>query len=1058
MKRIKPAFFDKIYRDRLERWEQLERDPELAGPWKQLFRQVQSPRHVLSELLQNADDAGARRVRVWIEKDVFYFEHDGHDFTEEELASLCRFGFSNKRTLHTIGFRGIGFKSTFSLGDSVQLLTPTLAIRFEKQRFTLPIWIEEAPPCEKTQISVRIQDEARKVALQQNLNEWIESPASLLFFSYIEELEIDGRIIQKQRVGEGPVAGSEVIRLLSKREYEVWCFTSEPEPFPDEVLKEISQERDVEDLNLPPCRVQLVLGLPNPQRLYTVLPTGVEVALPFSCNAPFLQDPARSGIKDPATSLTNRWLLERLGRLAGHSMRDWLTNSQLPPKERARAYELLPPPPPREGSSIETEAFRIVFGAFIKAIDAHPILLTIDGKLVHRKACLAPPRSAYKIWKPDYLPELFQTPHKSLLSLHVSDKHRRILAQWNLLENLDEEHLVSRLKEVKSLRRPDSYEGLLKLWSLVWEHRKQLGAVYWQNSDPLLELPLIPVSGEAILYSASQVVRLPQKHENLSEKAWQFLKKLVTVVDPEWIRYLEQEEQKDSKDLENARFLLKELQLDRASTSDRIADSACRNLFSRQDLAPRDYVNMAHLLAALDARTPETFRCITRGDQVRAISDRIIATDDPTIEELLPESWKQAHLLHEAYFEINRDSLCIREQWKRWLSSEKSRFFSFVPLVEKRERYYHRDKVREFLEARGCSGDIEFYAQFQYAEITDYDFPDELKQFWERKSGEDPAIWAKVLSAFLEAFSREYWGPRRHVRLIEANYYNSRPLGISEHIKSGWLRLLSRKPCLWDTYGRPRKPDELYIRTPQTEPLLDIEPFVKAELDTDANEPLLKLLGARDTPDSLEGILERLRALRKAPDPKPLLSEIYKLYQALDRTLPYQWEVLPELKRAFEEESLVLMETHEWGRASEVFRTESEDFPDAPVIHPAVRKLRLWGELGVLEQPTEEHILAWLGRLRSEEVIPEGQIKAVKSALKRYARPIWTRYHHWLTLDNGWRPFSRLKYRLTMRRLVRWKNLYPHIKDLTADFQMLPDSLLEEEPFSQLVDLADAIE
>ena len=55
-----PAYFEEIRRRSRSRWDQLEFDPELAAPWHQLFKQVQSPRHVLSELLQNADDAGAR--------------------------------------------------------------------------------------------------------------------------------------------------------------------------------------------------------------------------------------------------------------------------------------------------------------------------------------------------------------------------------------------------------------------------------------------------------------------------------------------------------------------------------------------------------------------------------------------------------------------------------------------------------------------------------------------------------------------------------------------------------------------------------------------------------------------------------------------------------------------------------------------------------------------------------------------------------------------------------------------------------------------------------------
>jgi hypothetical protein len=80
-----------------------------------------------------------------LSKGVFVFAHNGEDFTEEHFASLCRFGYSNKRALHTIGFRGIGFKSTFSLGDRVSLFTPTLAVNFHRQRFTQPEWMHHGP-------------------------------------------------------------------------------------------------------------------------------------------------------------------------------------------------------------------------------------------------------------------------------------------------------------------------------------------------------------------------------------------------------------------------------------------------------------------------------------------------------------------------------------------------------------------------------------------------------------------------------------------------------------------------------------------------------------------------------------------------------------------------------------------------------------------------------------------------------------------------------------------------------------------------------------------------
>src|SRR5215208_1604000 len=131
-----PEYFGEIRSTASRMWDQLDADSHLAGPWHQLFKQVQSPRHVLSELLQNADDAGATEASVQISDDWFVFSHNGEDFTEEHFGSLCRFGYSNKRALHTIGFRGIGFKSTFSIGDSVELRTPSLAVGFNRARFT----------------------------------------------------------------------------------------------------------------------------------------------------------------------------------------------------------------------------------------------------------------------------------------------------------------------------------------------------------------------------------------------------------------------------------------------------------------------------------------------------------------------------------------------------------------------------------------------------------------------------------------------------------------------------------------------------------------------------------------------------------------------------------------------------------------------------------------------------------------------------------------------------------------------------------------------------------
>lgn len=211
-----PSYFAEIRERASERWDQLEADPELAGPWHQLFRQVQSPRHVLSELLQNADDAGATEAAAEIIDGEFIFEHDGEDFNAEQFSSLCRFGFSNKRNLHTIGFRGVGFKSTFSLGDDVRLVTPTLSVIFHKQRFTQPEWAPLPLAVEgMTEVRVSIKDKAIEEELIRNLEDWRNSPTSLLFFNSIRRLRIGRQEIHWEPLGCGPVEDSEWMSVSS---------------------------------------------------------------------------------------------------------------------------------------------------------------------------------------------------------------------------------------------------------------------------------------------------------------------------------------------------------------------------------------------------------------------------------------------------------------------------------------------------------------------------------------------------------------------------------------------------------------------------------------------------------------------------------------------------------------------------------------------------------------------------------------------------------------------------------------------------------------------------
>ncbi len=77
------------------------------------------------ELLQNADDANARRFHVLSLGSWIICANDGTSFTELDFRALCRSASSGKRRGETIGYRGIGFKSVVGIANEVHLARGT---------------------------------------------------------------------------------------------------------------------------------------------------------------------------------------------------------------------------------------------------------------------------------------------------------------------------------------------------------------------------------------------------------------------------------------------------------------------------------------------------------------------------------------------------------------------------------------------------------------------------------------------------------------------------------------------------------------------------------------------------------------------------------------------------------------------------------------------------------------------------------------------------------------------------------------------------------------------
>ena len=1049
-----PAYFAPIKNGASRRWDQLEADRELAGPWHQLFKQVQSPRHILSELLQNADDAGASEAKVFIQDDRFVFEHNGQDFSEANFGSICRFGYSNKRALHTIGFRGIGFKSTFSLGDRVELYSPTLAVAFERNRFTEPHWIEgQVSTTAATRIEVAIGSQQLRLEVEKNLEEWLKSSVSILFFKNIRRLQVRDKLVHWQSQGAGPIPNSEWMALDGQTDERFLLLRSPEMAFPPEALDEIRKERmlDAQDeTEFPPCRVEILLGANG--KLYVVLPTGVETSLPFACNAPFIQDPARLKIKDPAISPTNRWLLGRAGELAASAMTQWLLQSHAPLTDRSHAYRLMPDVE-RQIDSIETASAAIVGRAFSRTIYGHAVVLTEQGELVPAKAAVHVPLQIFDIWSVDQMATLIARNANAILCRHVAADDRKKLVNWSLIETFAKSDLLTCLRE-QHLPRPRTWAQLLNLWSYI---APEVTSYRMYDAD---QLRINPVQGKGELYAAAEVVRLGEKKLLQSELDWQFLAERLSVLHQDWMRFLTEEHPPNSNILPSrndpavaAWAVLRKIGLGETSDTSAVVERVAKAYFGNGQAKLEHCVQLAQIAAKLNATIGGSFRYAAHDLSLRSIAIGVLYDQDGQLEPLLPEEICRTQVLHPSY--TAHFTSCSRDEWSRWVSSGRASLKTSLPLIQKPTNIHSRASLKSVAEARGLRSELQFPFVTNTFSLEDWDFLESYWEHWQTLSQSDAHIWAKIV---MQLIAHEGgWLRAASAGLLQLSTSGTTKPMTSAPLLPGWLLKLRQKPCLLDSRGIPQLPDELFRRTQATESLIEVEPFVHASVDCESARPLLDLLGVRSIPSGPGRLLDRLRVLAKSDRSPP--HEVEKWYRRLDQMLDgCSTADAFTIKDALRTERLILSNDGTWVTSTGVFLTAAEDdVPGAALIRRSVADLSLWRRVGVAEQPSAELALQWLRSLPSGAVLPTDDVRRARLLQARYPTRVWEDLGHWTNLLGEWIPKNSLVYALSMHSLVRWSHLHDWVKRQTADFQRLPGEIVQGPAFSSIPQLSELI-
>ena len=805
--------------------------------------------------------------------------------------------------------------------------------------------------------------------------------------------------------------------------------------------------------NSPPCRIEIVLGAKG--RLYVILPTGVRTQLPFACNAPFIQDPSRLKIKDPETSPTNRWLLDRIGRLAASTMLRWLEQSDMPTVERAPAYGLFPDVD-RNDASLEGVCGTTVEEAFEHEIQGQPMLLTESGNLTHENGSVLISARLFDVWPAEQAAAILDEECRPALCRHLKPADCQKLLRWHFVDKIDRRKIIEKL-QTKHVPKPETWRQLLNLWVYLTPE-----ILSYRTYVKARDIRMVPVQGKDILFAARETVRLGESKLLQSEKDWEFLADYLIVLNQNWPRFLAEQRRNASDEgtpeaeaIQAAYAVLQKIGLGDASDVSKIVDQVAARFFSEGSVLLRECVQLVQIAAKLRAIVGDAFRYATSDRNLRSTKDVVLFDEDGTLSELLPEPLRDSQVLHPDY--STNFSSCTREEWIHWISSERAGLRKFVPLVAKRSYSGRRRGLDEFLRNRGFMSPLESRYKDPWFHVEDWDFDPACWARWEGLAAENPAIWSVLVDRILRE-KESYWSSYASARIVEVASDGNQRTITRQGVTPSWILRFRDLPCLPDTRGFRRKPDELLRRTPETEALIGVESFVDGNLDREAARPLLDLFGVRSTPIGPDALLNRLRALAKAESPP--VHEVEKWYNRLDQmATTCSTGDFQKIRQAFHSEQIILTQQGAWEASPAVFlSTDDQDVPDAEVVRTSVSHLALWSKIGVAERPTADLAIAWLNGLPTDSVLGQEQARRVRSLLARHPVRVWEECGYWLNLAGQWVAVDSLAYALTTQSRTPWQHLHQWVKQKTADLQRLPPEVTGNSALPHLPTLAMCLE
>ena len=318
------GFFDQVRAKRQRLADVLAENPGIRKHFEDMYP---ARAHFIFELLQNAEDTGARKATFTLDTNALSFEHNGRPFTEDDVWGITTYGESPKVDKKRFG---IGFKAVFAYTETPHIWSPTFS--FKMSRLVVPTEITPRPELGPwTRFEFQFDNPKKKpqeayAEIEGGL-EKLAGTTPLLFVTHLESIcwkigrnrpgevsrvEHSEHHLEVSRQSDGKTTAREHFLRFSD-----FAQDSKDESvsvaFALDYLPKVTAFDDRK-----PLAKQLRIVPANPGRVAALFPAEKETSgLRFHLDAPFVVVQNRASVKDTPA---NEPLFKRLAELAATSL------------------------------------------------------------------------------------------------------------------------------------------------------------------------------------------------------------------------------------------------------------------------------------------------------------------------------------------------------------------------------------------------------------------------------------------------------------------------------------------------------------------------------------------------------------------------------------------------------------------------------------------------------------------------------------------------------------------------------------------------------------------